>query len=117
MIRHFRDLWYTVEATVGEYSVGFHIFKIEAYEGLTQDDSPLYDKKEQEFSGDHTSDITEAEVFCHGNVKWDGCSNWYFDSQDDCYLHGCEREHLVNIGLILAACWDMAKELCPNWCD
>ena len=54
------------------------------------------------------------EVFAHGFVKWDGCSNWQIDAQDHVMLHGCSRDDLFRIGAILAACWDWAAELMPE---
>jgi len=53
------------------------------------------------------------DIILSGSVKWDGCSNW--QTNEDCMLHACEREELVNIGLLMAECWDLTAELCPHW--
>lgn len=45
-----------------------------------------------------------------GSVKWDGSSTWEFD-----LVGGCTRDDLLNIGKVLALCWDWTAELCPNW--
>jgi hypothetical protein len=66
-------------------------------------------------STEPTEDIAEAEIFAHGSVKWDGCSNWEFDIQKDCMIHPCDRPRLERIGTILARCWDLTAELCPRW--
>jgi hypothetical protein len=61
-------------------------------------------------------DIYEPDDrYLHGNVKWDGCSNWHFDAQDFVMLHGCCREDLQRIGDIMALCWDFTAILCPEW--
>ena len=64
---------------------------------------------------DLVESIDEAQVFAHGTVKWDGCSNWHFDEQDNCMLHGCTRHALINIGEVLAQCWDWTNALLPNF--
>jgi hypothetical protein len=78
-------------------------------------DVPCWPIKGAMGSGDTTNDVTAAEVFLHGEVKWDGCSNWHFDEQERVMLHGCSRDDLTKIGAIMAACWDWTAELCPKW--
>jgi hypothetical protein len=58
-----------------------------------------------------TEDMREADVFLHGSVKWDGCSNWMFDEQDRCMLHFCEKESAANIGVLFTRLYEWAKEL------
>jgi hypothetical protein len=55
---------------------------------------------------EYITDIFEAEVVIHGSVKWDHCSNWNFTDQ---YIHGCTRDDLLNIGVVLSRCWDIAS--------
>lgn len=55
----------------------------------------------------------DDEIELGGHVKWDGCSNW--TTNEDCMYHACSRQDIINIGLILAECYDWTKELCPNW--
>ena len=59
--------------------------------------------------------MEDADVYLHGSVKWDGCSNWYFDQQDRVMLHGCSRADLVNIGEVMAKCWDYARCNLESW--
>lgn len=108
-IRHFDDLWFTVVAAPDTHEVGYCIFKIES-QGLqpaerTYCRSGLY--------SDETSDLADAQVFAYGRVKWDGCSDWYFDEQEK-MIHGCSRQELIQIGEVLAACWDWTKDLIPE---
>lgn len=107
MIRIHEDIGYAIRATInGTYAVDYEI-----YELLGKDDghflynhkgSPCYNPDEP---------FKEADVYCHGFVKWDGCSNWHWDEQDDCMLHGCSKQDLLNLGIVLARCWDWTTEL------
>ena len=84
------ELGFTIFAKPDDYSVEYEVFELP---------------------------FQEAAPFVHGHVKWDGCSNWYFDAQDSCMIHGCDKDDLLNLGKVLGACWDWTKELCPKWQD
>lgn len=64
-----------------------------------------------------TSNIDEADVYLHGFVKWDGCSNWYFDEQDHAMIHFCGRRGMKRVSDLLFACFDMTEELIPDKFD
>ena len=55
------------------------------------------------------------DLFMSGSVKWDGCSNFRFDGQDDCMLHTCDREGMEAIGTLLTRIWDTATEIIEAW--
>lgn len=40
-------------------------------------------------SPEPTENIAEAEVFMDIDIKWDGCSNFIFPTQNKCMLHFC----------------------------
>ena len=61
-----------------------------------------------------TDDISEAERFLHGSIKWDGCSNWHFDIQDDCMIHFCSAQDAAAIGVLFAELYRIADELIPG---
>ena len=111
----FEDIYYAVLAIPEEYRVEYKIYVLEGFSG--PDGSPLFHRKDSRVSPDSVETIEEADIYAHGSVKWDGCSNWYFDEQDRCMLHGCDRYHLTNLGEVLARCWDMTKDLCPAWLE
>jgi hypothetical protein len=111
--RHFNDLFFTVVATVNEYDVAFVGYQIEGL--VLPEETPEWHKKGGATWPDGTDNLDDAEVYFHGFVKWDGCSNWHIDEQDRVMLHGCSREDLTNLGEVLARCWDMTAELLPNW--
>jgi hypothetical protein len=104
------ELGFTVLAVAYEYRVEF-----KAYEVATEGGDPWWPRKSAMSSMDLTSVLAEAQVYVHGWVKWDGCSDWYFDAQDDVMLHGCTRHDLKRIGDLLTWCWDQTAKLCPKW--
>lgn len=110
-IRHTADFTYTAE--VFEYRVEFKAYVIMARS--RPDGSPMWRKIGASGGFDVVDDLQEAEVYLHGRVKWDGCSDWHFDEQDRVALHGCSRKDLLALGEVMAACWDLAKEYCPRW--
>lgn len=59
--------------------------------------------------------LDEAELYLHGHVKWDGCSNWYFDEQDRVMLHCCGLNDIENIGKVMKRCWKWAGEFMTHW--
>lgn len=97
---------------VFRHYVDFVVYEIIGFE---EDETPLFQKKGSPTSPVFVDDIKYAEVFAHGSVKWDGCSNWHIDAQDDVMLHGCSREDLIRVGEILAKCWDLTEAYCPHW--
>jgi hypothetical protein len=88
-VKHFPELRFTVVAKPNEYHADFLIY----------------------------NDYDLAEVLVSGHVKWDGCSNWWFGDGISVResFHGCERKHLLDLGHIMAECWDWTKELCAHW--
>lgn len=61
-----------------------------------------------------TPDIDSADVYLSGSIKWDGCSNWHFDAQDDAMLHFCSRKEAGDIGELLRRLYDLAAEIIPE---
>jgi len=109
--RWFKDLSFYVVATPGSSWVEYV-----GYSAVEGEDGPSFEKAESP-SFDRTAKLSEAAEFFSGEVKWDGCSNWTFKEQDRNMIHGCDRTDLVNLGLVLAACWDWTRELLPTWIE
>jgi len=106
MIRHFEDIWFSIEATVKEHHVDFRAYEIEAQGG-----GYLYSCSGQP----DTFDISKADVYFHGYVKWDGCSNWHIDAQDGCMIHFCGMHNVDQLRDAFKACYKMTEELLPTW--
>ena len=118
LIKHLPELDFTIVAVTHECRVDFKIYEVIGWAESTT--LGIYDVPE--FYIYHaenvrlTESIQEAELFLHGEVKWDGCSNWHFDEQDRGMLHGCTRQELLRFGEVMAACWDWAAEIFgPSW--
>ena len=112
MIQVHEDINYVIKAV----NVASHYVEYEIYEllGITEGGAVLY-KLQDSPTCVPTQDIKEAALYCHGSVKWDGCSNWYWDEQDDCMLHGCTQQDLLNLGIVLTRCWEWTAELLENF--
>ena len=55
--------------------------------------------------------LEAADVFLHGSVRFDECSNWHFDEQERVMLHGCSRQDIMAWSEAMARCWDWAVEI------
>lgn len=76
----------------------------------------MTDKGEPIFENYSVTPSEETEVYLHGEVKWDGCSNWFFDEQQrEAVLHGCSKKCLEDIGKIMAECWELTSKYCENF--
>lgn len=112
-IKHFMDLGFTIQMEQISNRAEFKIFQIshtDHYDGDDDDDNEIeyfYEKKNT--NCEYTTSLNDAVVFMAGAVKWDGCSNWQFDN-DGVQIHGCNRQHLLNVGEIMTTAWDMANE-------
>lgn len=110
-IKHFEDLWYSVIAEPQKVTekddiphyVNYKIYQIEAQ----GDGSYSYP-----FGNERTDNILEADVFISLGVKWDGCCNWRLEEG---YSHCCYRGQIINIGEVLARCWDWTAEFIPTF--
>lgn len=111
-----RKDWTDIEFTAITTSVSEHVveYVVYAIEGVTTEGIVLWHAAGATWP-DPVADLTQAEIYLHGSVKWDGCSNWHFDEQDRLMLHGCTRRDLMNLGEVLARCWDWTRELLPNF--
>ncbi len=58
-----------------------------------------------------TKEFHNAQRYLHGDVKWDGCSNWHFDIQDGCMIHFCSVEETQEISRLFEKMYEIAKEV------
>jgi hypothetical protein len=108
---------YVVRA-VRDYShaVSFRVVKIN---GISIPDGALCFPK----WNDYTEDFDEADAFLSGDIKWDGCSNWDFHTDewdfhtDECMAHFCGRSNAERVGRLLGALYDLAAEMMPDVFD
>lgn len=118
--RHFDDIRFSVvaewenDSSSGEYpiTVNFRAYQIT---GTYENGQRLWSRKDSQSWPDDVENLDDAELYLHGFVIWDGCSNWNIDAQDGIMLHECDRSGLVAIGEVMARCWDWGKELMPTF--
>ncbi len=117
LVKHLPELGYSVVAVAHSHRVEYTLYQIASHQQGSdgQYTVPRWPVRGSVTSGDDTDVLADAEVYLHGAVKWDGCSDWHFDEQDRVMLHGCDRDALLNIGKVMAWCWDCTAELCPSW--
>lgn len=112
-----QDLRFTVVAEVKEdLNEAYHVDYVVYNACYFDDDTPIQWRHKDNWN-DITDTLENAEIFLHGSVKWDGCSNWWFDIEEQIALHCCERWELTRVGEVLAFCYDWTKELLPNFND
>lgn len=58
--------------------------------------------------------VADADHFVEAQVKWDGCSNWWFVRPLE-GLHFCDKSEFARLSEAMSRCWDWAAELIPNW--
>lgn len=68
---------------------------------------------------DATNEMTlkpeEADVFLAGFIKWDGCSDWEFPTQETCMLHFCGIDQATSIGRLMNRMYEIAAEQMPKF--
>jgi hypothetical protein len=95
---------FVILAKPDEYVVEFKAYQVTGVDG--NGGAPLFGDM-----SNATTNLSEAPVFIHGSVKWDGCSNWHFDEQDKAMLHFCGPEDAAEVGQLLARMYEIAREL------
>jgi hypothetical protein len=99
---------FTIACKPFEHYCEFEVFEILSSEPITLWNLPSGSRP------DPTDDLSKAERFLHGSIKWDGCSNWHFDIQDDCMIHFCSAQDAAAIGVLFAELYRIAGELIPG---
>jgi hypothetical protein len=91
----------------GDHWIDFRIYEVA---GETDQGAPLYPTGD----GDFVEDTDTAEELGHGHIKWDGCSDWDFNT-DDCMKHFCGREDVQRFGRMMEHLYDIAAEKMPSY--
>lgn len=114
-VRHFGELGFSVIATQRyDYSIDYVVYR---HDGQAEDGSFLFHKAGEVRWPFPVATMEDAEPYLHGEVKWDGCSNWQIDENERMPLHFCEKEEILNLGRIMVACWEWTAELLETWDD
>ena len=70
----------------------FEVFEVSGLEG--EGGPKLYDQKDWQRSGDVVPSINDAEPYCTGYIKWDGCAEIDFESHHFCGSR-CFKKHIA----------------------
>ena len=93
--------------------MGFKVYEIMS---IPLDESSLEYRVKNSDSNEFTQDIGKAEVLFSGDIKFDGCINVIFDSQDDCMPHFCGNPARM-FKVIFDRLYTFAAELMPEHKD
>lgn len=102
-ISHFDDIGFSVVATLGENK---HFVEFLAYKHLTETtfktDPPIrtFIADDSEVCDIPTEDIENAEIYLEGTIKFDGCSNWDFKTDEE-LKHFCSVEKVEEFGELM----------------
>lgn len=61
-----------------------------------------------------TLDHTLAVTFLDGSIKWDGCSNWDFHT-NECMAHFCGVRQATSIGRLMQRMYEITAESMPKF--
>ena len=113
MITDLKDLEFTVVAELrgSELFCDFTVYKIMG----EHPDGSLCWIRDVNGAPDPVDTLKDADVYLHGSIKFDGCSDWHFDEQDDVMLHFCSKGTAEDIGALFGYMYEMAKKLIPKW--
>lgn len=115
-------IWEDIEYFAMLKETAEHWCEFAVYELLWLDDDgrPVGNKAGSTSSPDPASSLEETQVYLHGSIKWDGCSNWLFDEQDSLpgcqsMLHFCGKQSAMNLGVLMERLYEWAAEVIEAW--
>lgn len=112
-VYHFDDDCLTITTELGDegLSLSFRVYEIAGSEfDGTWLCKRLYNRNNWRSLPDPVDDLAEAEVFCEGWVKWDGCINYKLTHAGDSYAHACGRKDASKLGRMMDHLYDLAAE-------
>lgn len=114
-IEHFENK-YTIAYTVQSHWVDFDVYEIVAHSESEPGkfDVPEYQEIDAVSNLPGVKDLSKAEKFWHGSIKWDGCSNWDFNTES-CMAHFCGKEDAMMIGKLMGRMYEITAEKLPTY--
>ena len=109
-IKHYDDLGYQIRFEVFNSYLKFKVYQL--FDSGTTLENANFNSTDN-FGGPQT--IEEASVFLSGMLRFDGCCNFKFDSQEKCMIHTCSKIELSNIGTLLERIHDLGEYI-DGWC-
>lgn len=112
-IEHNEELGFTIVAEIEDYVLSFKCYEMYTIDLNSGQSTRAWQNAESHTSPNYTYSLANAEIYVHGFVKWDGCSNWHFNIQDKSVIHFCGKDDLNKVSALLARCWTISEEECP----
>jgi hypothetical protein len=114
-----RDIDYLARVQLPyELAMDFEVFEIVGWiEGSTRGEygvPSLHGRNWTDGLGDTTEDPDEAEPLFHGRVKWDGCSDWAWNT-DRIMWHGCGETYIADLAEAMRRTYALAAERIDHW--
>lgn len=115
---------WTVDETLEHHTILWRVsneavLEFELYQSFVSGTERYYLSKEG--SGVPEEKITEAEIWCRGSLRFDGCINYDHPSLTDpegpCLLHACGRGDFKEQLETFERLYDLAAEQMPDWAD
>jgi hypothetical protein len=100
-----------------ELAMDFEVYEIAGWvEGATRGefDVPLLRRKDSDASHGDTENPGEAEPLFHGRVKWDGCSDWAWNTERVMW-HGCSPANVADLAEAMRRTYALAAERIDGW--
>ena len=110
MVFQFEDYAYEVEMA-NDAVMDFRVVKV------LSDDPPelLFVRHDDDGCQDfNCKDFGSADTFMSGHIKWDGCANIDFHT-DDIMAHFCGRREATSVGRLLDHLYDVAAAKIQNF--
>lgn len=84
-----------------------HVFRVVALgaDAATGDYTVKHFEKLDSSNGAWVDDVTDAETYMKGFIKWDGCSEF------ECAAHWCDVEDFYKHAMLLKYLWEKSREL------
>lgn len=101
----------------GETWLDFEVITIMGYRenpDTHKFDVPMYEKFDEVRCDVEAKTLDEAEVFCTGSIKWDGCSNIHYPAIEKCAQHLCGRDCWVKFSTLILRIFDTLAPMIPK---
>lgn len=110
------DIGWTVLIRNHGHVIQFKAFEITGEEitGPNHPGALLYEERDAHSSADVTANLDEAMVWFAGSVKWDGCSDWTWDTEATMF-HLCGYAKLLDLLTCQRRIYREAQIRLDNW--
>jgi hypothetical protein len=106
------DIDYLARVKSDGYGMDFEVYEVAGR--VVDSDVILFETADARSSSDTTDDVTQAAPLFHGRVKWDGCSDWAWNT-DRVMWHGCGWRNVVDLTEAMKRTFALAADRIDHW--